>query len=109
VREQIQEPKMKNQNLAVMTIDELWALHEEICATLSTKLQAEKRQLELRLDQLNGHSDKHRRPYPKVLPKYLNPERPFETWSGRGKQPRWMVAQLSLGKKVEDLLMSRTH
>jgi DNA-binding protein H-NS len=109
VREQIQEPKMKNHNLAIMTIDELWALHEEICATLSTKLQAEKRQLELRLVQLNGHSDKQRRPYPKVLPKYLNPERPFETWSGRGKRPRWVVAQLSSGKKVDDLLMSRTH
>jgi DNA-binding protein H-NS len=109
VRQQIREPKMKNLNLAIMTTDELWALHEKICATLSTRLEGEKRQLELRLVQLNGQSDKQRRPYPKVLPKYLNPERPFETWSGRGKQPRWVVAQLSLGKKVDDLLVSRTH
>jgi DNA-binding protein H-NS len=101
--------KIKKQNLAVMTADELWALHEEICAVLSTKLDAEKHRLERRLAQLSGHHDKQRRPYPRVLPKYQNPERPFETWSGRGKQPRWVGAQLRLGKKVDDLLVSRMH
>jgi DNA-binding protein H-NS len=92
-----------------MTTDELWAWHEEIRATLSTKLQAEKRQLELRLDQLNGHSDKQRRSYPKVIPKYRNPEPPSETWSGRGRQPHWVAKQLRSGMKVDDLLIARTH
>ena len=100
---------MKDRDLAMMSANELWALHEQIRAMLSTKLDAEKHQLERRLAQLNGHSDKERRPYPKVLPKYQNPERPFETWSGRGKQPRWVGAQLRTGKKVDELLVSRTH
>jgi DNA-binding protein H-NS len=100
---------LKKQDLAILTADELWDLHEEICAILSTKLDAEKRLLERRLAQLSGHHDKQRRPYPRVLPKYRNPERPFETWSGRGKQPRWVIAQLSLGKKTDDLLVSRPH
>ena len=43
-----------------------------------------------------------RRPYPPVSPKYRNPDQPSETWSGRGKQPRWLVAQLRLGKRIED-------
>ncbi|MCK1655290.1 H-NS histone family protein [Bradyrhizobium sp. 149] len=38
------------------------------------------------------------RAYPRVLPKYQNPDRPSETWAGRGKQPRWVTAQLKSGK-----------
>jgi DNA-binding protein H-NS len=100
---------MKDRDLAMMSAEELWALHEKIRAMLSTKLDAEKHQLERRLAQLNGQSDKQRRPYPKVLPKYQNPERPFETWSGRGNQPRWVAAHLRTGKKVDDLLVARPH
>jgi DNA-binding protein H-NS len=103
------EANMKDRDLAMMSAEELWALHEKIRAMLSTKLDAEKHQLERRLAQLNGQSDKQRRPYPKVLPKYQNPERPFETWSGRGNQPRWVAAHLRTGKKVDDLLVARPH
>jgi len=103
---------MKQSNLEPMSIDELWILHEEIRAILSTKLEAEKHELERRLAQINGrieHKQKARRPYPKVHPKYRNPERPSETWSGRGKQPRWVHAQLRTGKKINDLMISRAH
>ena len=103
---------MKNQKLALMTVDELWSLRQEIHVILSTKLDAEKQKLErclTQLNRLNGHKQKARRPYPKVHPKYRNPERPSETWSGRGKQPRWVGAQLRSGMKVDDLLISRAH
>lgn len=40
----------------------------------------------------------------KVAPKYRNPSGP-ETWSGRGKRPRWFVAALKAGKKDKDLLI----
>ena len=99
-------------NLAMMSLDELWSLHEEIRRILSTKLDAEMRELVRRLARLNGrieHKPKARRPYPKVHPKYRNPERPSETWSGRGKQPRWVGTQLRSGVKVDDLLIARTH
>jgi DNA-binding protein H-NS len=43
-----------------------------------------------------------RRPYPAVLPKYRNPERPSETWAGRGKTPRWLLAQLKSGRRLDD-------
>ena len=100
---------MKGRDLSMLSSEELWALHEKIGAILSTKLDAEKHQLERRLAQLNGHSDKQRRPYPKVLPKYQNPDRPFETWSGRGRQPHWVAAHLRTGKRVDDLLVARPH
>ena len=41
----------------------------------------------------------------KVPPKYRNPANPAETWTGRGKQPRWMVREIEAGKKVEDFLI----
>jgi len=104
---------MKQSNLESMSVDELWNLHEKIRVMLSTKLDAEKHQLERRLAQLNGRSSERigrsRRPYPKVHPKYRNPERPSETWSGRGKQPQWVGALLRKGMKVDDLLISRAH
>lgn len=41
----------------------------------------------------------------KVPPKYSNPANPAETWSGRGKRPRWFNAALKSGKKEKDLLI----
>ena len=106
------EENVKNKNLEKMSVDELWKLHEEIHNILSTKLDAEKRQLERRLVQLKGpaaNKPKVRRPYPEVHPKYRNPERSSETWSGRGKRPRWVDALLRSGKKVDELLIAQTH
>lgn len=39
----------------------------------------------------------------KVLPKYRNPENADETWSGRGRQPKWVQAALAGGDKLSDL------
>lgn len=41
----------------------------------------------------------------KVAPKYRNPANTKETWTGRGKQPRWMAAYVAAGKKPEDFLI----
>ncbi|MGD9882671.1 MAG: H-NS family nucleoid-associated regulatory protein [Reyranella sp.] len=38
----------------------------------------------------------------KVPPKYRNPANRGETWTGRGLRPRWMVAAMKGGKKLED-------
>jgi DNA-binding protein H-NS len=41
-----------------------------------------------------------------VAPKYRNPKNPAETWSGRGRKPRWLtVALTSVGAKLEDFLI----
>jgi DNA-binding protein H-NS len=102
---------MKPSDFESMSIDKLWTLREKIAATLAGKLAAEKTRLEKRLRQLeqgvgsnaNGRNAGHaRRPYPQVFPKYRNPKEPSETWAGRGKQPRWLTAQLRSGKKLDD-------
>ena len=109
---------MRKTDLDEMQFDELWRLHEEIARILAARIFAEKRELERRLAQLNrgeiagekrisklsaavgGRSP--RRKYPRVLPKYRNPLSPSETWSGRGKTPRWLVSALKTGHKIDD-------
>jgi len=114
--------KISKFNLSSLSMDELWALHEEIGGLLSDKIAAEKRELEVRLAKLNrgitpgkiktsqpelkvSERRKLRRKYPPVLPKFQNPADPSETWAGRGKQPRWLVSQLKAGKKISDFLI----
>ena len=39
----------------------------------------------------------------KVAPKYRNPDDPSETWTGRGRKPKWVQAALDAGKSLESL------
>jgi DNA-binding protein H-NS len=103
---------MKDLDLATVSIDQLWTLREEVRAILSTEIDVQKRELERQLARLQGRVESktnERRPYPKVGQKYRNPEMPSETWSGRGRQPHWVSAQLRSGKKVDELLIAQTH
>ena len=95
-----------------MSADELWHLHEEVTSTLARKIAEEKTKLEERLRFLENSSsaigpNRLRRAYSKVLPKYQNPKNPAEKWSGRGKQPHWLQAQLRAGKPLEHFLIAR--
>jgi DNA-binding protein H-NS len=93
----------KMRDLELMSLDELWNLHEELVAELSRKIAAEKIRLDDRLHRLGAPGDN----YPKVIPKYRNPNNPMETWAGRGRQPRWLRAQLRSGKKLHDFRIER--
>lgn len=103
---------MRIQDLGTMQFDELWTIHEELTKILSDKIVAEKRELEQRLAMLNRVDTREgppsisdgapRRKYPKVLPKYYNPLSPSETWSGRGRKPRWLVAALKTGHNLDE-------
>jgi DNA-binding protein H-NS len=105
---------MEKDDWASMTTAELWALYDDVTSVLSRRMAAEKAKLEERLRRIEGTTgaprteQRVRRPYPPVLPKYQNPKNPSETWSGRGKQPRWLKAQLRAGKKLNDLLIERS-
>jgi DNA-binding protein H-NS len=110
----------KKPNFDGMSVDELWQLHEELSQVLSVRLTSEKRELEKRLAQLRREKEmrqkesadprsapRERRKYPRVFPKYRNPEEPSETWSGRGKQPRWLTAALKTGHKIEEFVIGK--
>lgn len=38
----------------------------------------------------------------KVAVKYRNKDNPDETWTGRGRQPKWLAARLAKGAKLAD-------
>jgi len=42
----------------------------------------------------------------KVPPKYRSPS--GETWAGRGARPRWLVAAIRGGKKLDDFLIDKS-
>ena len=109
----------KKIDLDGMSTDEMWQLHTEIGRLLSVRLTSEKRELEKRLARLRRDNEmprteavlversppRERRRYPRVLPKYRNPDEPSETWSGRGKQPRWLTKALKTGHTIEEFVI----
>ena len=107
----------KKVSLDAMSVDEMWRLHEAIGRILSVRLTSEKRELDKRLAQLCREekpqpksTDKQSgvrsaRKYMKLFPKYRNPSDPTQTWSGRGKQPRWLTTALTMGHTIEEFVI----
>src|SRR5437867_3660071 len=100
------ETVMKRTELDQLSTDDLWSLHVEVSQFLQQRIQTEKLRLEERLKALEAPVS-GRRPYPPVSPKYRNPDQPSETWAGRGRQPRWLVAQLISGKRIDDFRIKK--
>jgi DNA-binding protein H-NS len=97
---------MMSGKLRSKRVDELfWELQDLVVAERDV-LENLVRQLSM--GDSNGRSKREKRPYPKILPKYCNPKNQSETWAGRGKQPRWLVAQLRGGMKLSDFLIRPT-
>ncbi|WP_346771378.1 H-NS histone family protein [Bradyrhizobium sp. 192] len=87
-------------------------LRQQVTASLTQKILVQKAHLEERLHRIGlagktARFDRKRRPYPPVRPKYRNPKNPAETWSGRGRLPRWLQPQLRAGRKLDDFLIGR--
>ncbi len=57
------------------------------------------------LDDIVGAKKGAARKRRKVAPKYRNPRNPDETWTGRGRQPKWLVAELAKGRKLGSFLI----
>lgn len=111
----------KKPDFDAMSIDEMWQLHEEIIQILSVRLKSERRELEKRLAKLRRDKTRRleppegqvktpprrRRKYPKVLPKYRNPDQPSEHWSGRGKRPRWLTEAITAGRTIDEFTIAK--
>jgi DNA-binding protein H-NS len=88
---------------------------KNVAALMNLRNQVEKRLLELRTElekQLaaldgrpKGKSISSSLKGRKIPPKYRS--RSGDTWAGRGARPRWLVAALKKGKKMDDFLIKR--
>ncbi|WP_343080459.1 H-NS histone family protein [Ostreiculturibacter nitratireducens] len=66
------------------------------------QIEEKARQLGFTLSELTGDV-KPRRKRAAVAPKYANPKDPSNTWTGRGRRPRWVEEALQSGKTLDDL------
>ena len=102
---------MNKNDFASLSVDDLWRLYEDVREVLSGKINAERKELEAKLARLQQTlpqrvepSTNVRRKYPRVPQKYQNPQDPGQTWSGRGKQPVWILELLNAGVRLDDLI-----
>ncbi|MGA7802318.1 MAG: H-NS histone family protein [Gammaproteobacteria bacterium] len=95
-----------------LTVDQLLELRDQVSNALANRVEAERRDLESRLARLKLADVTYPTRLAKggrvigmramVAPKYRNPDNPSETWSGRGRKPRWLTAALKAGKKLRE-------
>lgn len=65
------------------------------------ELEDRARSLGFTLDEIVGAKVSRKRAPAK--PKYANPANRSDTWTGRGRKPRWVEAALKAGKSLDDL------
>jgi DNA-binding protein H-NS len=102
---------MAKVNLSGMTVEALMDLRQRVDEMLAERRAEIQQQLE-RMDRtiavvgrrrVAGRSALKGR---KVPPKYRGPS--GETWAGRGARPRWLVAAIKGGKKLDDFLIDKS-
>ncbi len=102
------------ENLNGMSLKELRDLQSQVAKTIANfedrkkkealaELQEFARAKGFDLEELTGTQVMRRRS--PASAKYANPADASDTWSGRGRKPRWFIAALASGKQPEDLMI----
>ena len=78
------------------------SVHDRSRSALRQKLESIAAEAGYKISDLfSGRGGKGR----KVAAKYANPDDASETWTGRGRRPRWLAARLKAGEKAEKFLI----
>lgn len=106
---------MSNVDISKLSADQLADLQKQIETQMLRARADQKKQglekikaimdeYELSWDDLPGGRGGSKSPTAgrKVAPRYMNPNNPDDTWSGRGRKPRWLVAHLEAGGNIEE-------
>ena len=94
------------------SLKQLKELHQQVLRAISTfedrrkreaiaALEEKARELGFTFAELSGVAPTRKRA--PATAKYANPADKSETWSGRGRKPRWFDAALKAGKQPEDM------
>jgi DNA-binding protein H-NS len=100
------------ENLNSLSLKELKDLQSQVAKAIASfedrkkkdalaELQEFARAKGFDLEELTGATVVRRRA--PASAKYANPANKSDTWSGRGRKPRWFIAALAEGKHPEDL------
>jgi DNA-binding protein H-NS len=102
-------------DLSALSVAELNKLLSDLPKEISRREKGEKARIRKELEALaaaQGYSleellgdggEKTKRAGKPVAAKYRHPEEPSLTWSGRGRQPKWVAEFLANGGKLESL------
>jgi DNA-binding protein H-NS len=93
--------------LQKMPTGKLQSLRAEVEAMIGTKVAERREELQSQLSKLleitgNGSGRGKAR---SVAVKYRNPTNADEVWSGRGRMPLWLGAEIKAGKDREEFLI----
>lgn len=99
-------------DLENMSLEDLKKLQTQVAKAISgfaekqkqkaiEALDAKAREMGYSLAELTGLQTGRKRSA--AVAKYANPANPSETWTGRGRKPRWFDAALKAGKSADDL------
>jgi DNA-binding protein H-NS len=97
--------------LEKMPTGKLESLRAEVEAMIAAKVAERRQELHAQLSellQISGSANGNRRGHAKtrsVPAKYRNPKNDDEVWSGRGRMPLWLAAELKAGKAREAFLI----
>lgn len=101
-----------NVDLHEMSLKELKELQGQVAKAIASfedrkkkaalaELEEKARELGFSLAELTGASAPRKRA--PATARFANPANPADTWSGRGRKPRWFAEALAAGRKPEDL------
>jgi DNA-binding protein H-NS len=96
--------------LEKMPTAKLQSLRAEVEAMIVTKVAERREELQSQLSKLlkingSGNGAARGRGKTQIAPaKYRNPKNADEVWSGRGRMPLWLGAQIKTGKGRDELI-----
>jgi DNA-binding protein H-NS len=100
-------------DLNELSLAELKKLQKSVAAAITNfadrkkaharaELEAKARELGFELAALIGTNPSGKRTRAPAAAKYRNPADANDTWSGRGRRPKWLVAAIASGKSEHD-------
>jgi DNA-binding protein H-NS len=106
-------------DLSAMSLDELKTLQKDVEKAITTfeerkrvealaAVEATAKQMGFSLAELTGGKSKGKAATGASVPKYVHPENPAVTWTGRGRQPGWIKEALKAGKSLDDFLIAKS-
>lgn len=102
---------MATPNVDKMSLKELQELEAKVKKAIAGAREREKAEMKLKVESMLAgaglslneiYGGRGATKGKTVAPKYMNPDNRSETWTGRGRKPRWLVAKLNKGSKIEE-------
>lgn len=96
-----------------MSIEDLKQLKSSLEHTLERRREQERADLKKKMVQMAEEAgytiddlfSRVKGKKPAIAAKYRNPDNASDTWSGRGRKPRWLAARLAAGESQDSFLI----